>query len=362
MERYEMMNMLEEYTRLENFFGARFASAGTVTSYCFGKNIDLDCPEDIPEDVMRPSHEFLWNTDRTSLAYLGNVNYKRFRFEEKGPLGTDGKIALLKMPRYLNLIDISNDFVGIVYVFRGNRKMKIDGRDVFLKAGNAVVFMPYTRYSTEFIDPNNITVHILIRKSVFVEQFSRVFSGVGILADFLSGSVFWGCGAKYLVIDAQPDERLRDLVIDMLIEQEKQRDLSEKIIACGIELFLCLLASDYESSITAGYSMTGADRTALSIMSYMRENYANISLEDIARHFFLSSSYISRVLKRKFGGGYIRLLTDIRMRKAAELLTVRNLSVETVAGLVGYGDPRQFRRVFKSVYGVSPNEYIAAES
>ena len=71
----------------------------------------------------------------------------------------------------------------------------------------------------------------------------------------------------------------------------------------------------------------------------------------------LSPSHLSRTFKEKSGTGFAELLVQVRMEKASEMLSdVRCKSYE-VAYEVGYDNPKNFSRAFKTYYGKSPSEY-----
>jgi len=50
-------------------------------------------------------------------------------------------------------------------------------------------------------------------------------------------------------------------------------------------------------------------------------------------------------------------LRDVRLRRAAQLLQVSSLSVDGVAGKVGYASRSQFSRAFHEQYGDSPADF-----
>ena len=50
-------------------------------------------------------------------------------------------------------------------------------------------------------------------------------------------------------------------------------------------------------------------------------------------------------------------LTQVRMRRAAELLTRRSVTVREVARRVGYRQPAQFAKAFRRTLGVAPSDY-----
>jgi AraC-like DNA-binding protein len=50
-------------------------------------------------------------------------------------------------------------------------------------------------------------------------------------------------------------------------------------------------------------------------------------------------------------------LNDIRLKKAAEFLMNRDLTIGDIAFAIGFGCVEHFKRVFKSRYGIPPRKY-----
>ena len=104
-------------------------------------------------------------------------------------------------------------------------------------------------------------------------------------------------------------------------------------------------------------SQSHYDRMVEQVTAYIHENYRDASLEKAAVLVGLSSSHLSRTFKEKSGTGFAELLVQVRMEKASEMLSdVRCKSYE-VAYEVGYDNPKNFSRAFKTYYGKSPSEY-----
>lgn len=81
-----------------------------------------------------------------------------------------------------------------------------------------------------------------------------------------------------------------------------------------------------------------------------------VRIEDVASRVATSPRHLQRVFAEMGGVGFRSSLRRIRMSRAAELLATGELSVKEVARLVGYGDPGQFSKAYKSTYGVSPSD------
>lgn len=94
---------------------------------------------------------------------------------------------------------------------------------------------------------------------------------------------------------------------------------------------------------------------------YIEENYLkpDISLEEISERIFINPSYLSKVFKREMKYSVIEYLTDLRMKKAKEIMDESpDLRIGFVANKVGYSDPFYFSKLFRKYYGVAPSKYI----
>ena len=94
------------------------------------------------------------------------------------------------------------------------------------------------------------------------------------------------------------------------------------------------------------------------IEKFIRNNYNHdIKLQEISDHFYISREYISRKFKQEYGVNISEYIINIRMESAKELLQNSNLKIYEIANRIGYQDDKYFRKVFKKLIGVTPNEY-----
>lgn len=83
----------------------------------------------------------------------------------------------------------------------------------------------------------------------------------------------------------------------------------------------------------------------------------HLTTADIATAMQLSERTLTNFFKEKFGYTLLEYITLHRMKKAAELLQEKELSIYEVAELVGYKDYRYFSKIFKSTFSMTPLEY-----
>jgi|GEM_PF-1571246 len=98
---------------------------------------------------------------------------------------------------------------------------------------------------------------------------------------------------------------------------------------------------------------------AENVKAYIVLNFtrANLSVSEIARHFYVDSSYIRRVFKKAYNMSITEYILNLRMEKAKELLVENNFKLSVICEKVGFEDYNYFSRVFKKYCGISPKVY-----
>ena len=94
------------------------------------------------------------------------------------------------------------------------------------------------------------------------------------------------------------------------------------------------------------------------IRNYIHENYSKpLTVESVAKKFFFTANYFSRMFHQTLGVGFNVYLSCFRVDKAKEMLRETDLAVGEVAFLCGFGSLSQFNRVFRNISGCSPREF-----
>lgn len=126
----------------------------------------------------------------------------------------------------------------------------------------------------------------------------------------------------------------------------------EKLEQTITSLFEKLLENIQEQAKKADLSV--ADQ----LMNFIHENFhRDLSLSDLAEHFNLTSSYVSKVFKEQTGENFKEYLNMYRVKKAKEILSVQELKISQVASMVGFNNVNTFIRTFKKYVGLSPGQY-----
>ena len=96
------------------------------------------------------------------------------------------------------------------------------------------------------------------------------------------------------------------------------------------------------------------------VISYIIDNMgdSNISMNSVAENFHISTSSLSRLIKKETNMTFTNYLTKIRMEKAIDMLTRSNdMNIKEISAKVGFKNQHYFSRAFKNHTGVSPKKY-----
>jgi signal transduction histidine kinase/ligand-binding sensor domain-containing protein/DNA-binding response OmpR family regulator len=104
-----------------------------------------------------------------------------------------------------------------------------------------------------------------------------------------------------------------------------------------------------------------ADREFLEQAMTVVEKYLEepeFSVLVFAQEMAMSQSAFYRRLKNITGQTAVEFIRDVRMKRAAQLLTQSQLRISEVALQVGMSDAKYFGKTFQKVYNMSPSEFV----
>ncbi len=80
------------------------------------------------------------------------------------------------------------------------------------------------------------------------------------------------------------------------------------------------------------------------------------TLQDVSDTFHVSSRTLNRRFKA-LGSNFKSVVNDVRKELAIEHLTNRQLPIEEISFRLGFKDPSNFSKAFKSWTGLPPSQY-----
>ena len=111
------------------------------------------------------------------------------------------------------------------------------------------------------------------------------------------------------------------------------------------------------------YAAHQNDRRQADMMSrakrFIMDNYSNpeLTLGSVAGYVGLNEKYFSSRFTKEEGMTFSNYLTEVRIRKARELMEQTDLKIYEISHSVAYNSVEHFTRVFKKICQVSPGAY-----
>lgn len=94
------------------------------------------------------------------------------------------------------------------------------------------------------------------------------------------------------------------------------------------------------------------------VKNYITINYnTKISLDKLAKNFFINKFYLLRLFKEKFGITINYYLLKVRITNAKYFLRFTDEPIEKIGIDCGIGTITYFSRIFKKIEGISPSTY-----
>ena len=171
-------------------------------------------------------------------------------------------------------------------------------------------------------------------------------------AEYLAGM---GLGEKRLTYRSSHGNQLYKIVQNML-EHNTYTAANQFMLEGLLYEFFSTLAEDLDVMSSCGAS--GGSLYVRRAVEFIQTNYVTpIRVTDIANYVCINRSYLYTLFRKELNMSPQEYLSNCRLTRAAELLLITDLSIESVAFSCGYSDPLVFSKAFKAKNGKTPARY-----
>ena len=188
--------------------------------------------------------------------------------------------------------------------------------------------------------------YVLWLSAEFVENFTAVYAPPGMQVNY--GTLLRTGGTKW--------ELLGGYFRRGVWEAENQAAGWQAAVIGNTITLLTLMGRSIQERTA---SVLKAEKPDLlnEVLSYVENHLSEkITLEETARHFYVSVSTITQLFRQKMGTSFYRCVTQQRLISAKALIN-EGKSLEAVSREVGFADYSSFYRAFKKEYGITPRQY-----
>ena len=227
----------------------------------------------------------------------------------------------------------------IHYILSGKGKFTIGGEEYLLEAGYGFLIMPD---------------ELAFYQSDEEEPWTYVWVGFsGTQAAEYVGNI--GLSVRQPIFKSEASEELYRIVKDMM--EHNTYGLSHDLRRNGqLGIFLSVIAEG--SRVEKRGEDDRANVYVRKAVSFIQNNYCNpIKVTDVADYVCINRSYLYTLFQNSMGMSPQQFLTTFRITKAAELLQLTSLPIESIALSCGYHDPLVFTKAFRQMKQMSPTSF-----
>ena len=252
----------------------------------------------------------------------------------------------------------AHKFIEIAYVASGHGTHIIEGGySSFVEKGDLVLFNSDVSHAFRIEKHGQLTVYnCIFDPSVLSYAINKSDDFINIVYKCLFDIPEQRSEQKpYIVLNNA--ESVSGIINEMYEEYKEKQSGYEKVNAANlIRLLIAVFRLQMNNRDESGKTYRKA--IADSAKEYMDEYYAEkITCESLASRAYLSTGYFHRIFKSVTGKSPIEYLQSVRLEKGARLITLPSSTVKQTALSVGYSDMKHFYNIFKKEFGVTPNEY-----
>ena len=149
-------------------------------------------------------------------------------------------------------------------------------------------------------------------------------------------------------------------VFTTIFQRQRFSEVNELILESLLYRFFAILMQDCR--VTERKTAPGSNNYVQGAVRFIRNNYYRpIKVEQVADYIGIDRSYLYLLFRKETGMSPSEYLVTFRLTRAAELLKLTALSVESVAFSCGYQDALVFSKAFRRKYGISPLKFRIRE-
>lgn len=224
-----------------------------------------------------------------------------------------------------------NPEIEIVHVRQGVLHVTYDGISFDMEVGQLLLILPYRLHS--FTPSENIEASVyMFSDEIYDDMLPMIGSGV------------------YSPVQDNPV--LNDYVAYIMEHDDCWKG------NFGIQSLFAALVNQCLSAYSAELPSTEPELLDGRTVGYILEHLCEeLTIEKIAKDLGVSPRQLSTNFKKKFGVKLLEFIGNIRVEQAATMLRFSTASITEIASECGFGSLRNFNRLFRQRFHMSPREF-----
>ncbi|WHY01693.1 AraC family transcriptional regulator [Neobacillus sp. DY30] len=267
------------------------------------------------------------------------------------------KFAIRRKTRYTPMPKHKHEYIEIVYVLQGSFIQEIKGRQIQMNKGDLCILDRNVVHSSLPLGESDVVVNIILTSEFFDGIFMYLLSDDNYISNFVINSLYSKSKSQNFLKHHVKEDSIIQKILENLLLEYYSRELRSSAAINGYFLILFTELSREITNSTGELINDEQHKVREQILKYIRDQYKDINLNEMADYFHFHPSYLSTLIKKEFGKNLKDLLLEVRMTEASKLLKNTDMTVENIVFEIGYTNYSHFYKVFKKTYGMTPNQY-----
>lgn len=247
-----------------------------------------------------------------------------------------------------------HDTYELYYLVEGQRYYFIDKQTYLVKAGDVVLIKPNQIHKTSMAGGSYHNRILLQISGELMNPFLKA-CGMGSMEDVYAED------AEILSIPESERKNVERLLLQMekeLKEKQRQYQVGVKLKLAELLLTLTRCQKKAEFHQESQMAQTWKHQKVHEVADYLLTHpETQESLEELAKRFFISKSYLSRIFREVTSFTVNEYRNMNRIKKSQQYLAHSEYSITEISDMLGFENLTYYERVFKKYAGTTPLKY-----
>jgi AraC-like DNA-binding protein len=250
----------------------------------------------------------------------------------------------------------THDFIELEIVVNGTADHIVEGKKYQIGKGDVLVLLP--GYVHELQNVNELEIYNFkfdLDKLILLDTDIEKLSGFQSLFLYQPMNQYYSEYHSYMYLD---DKKLNEakLLCDLVLAEWDERKEGYKWVIKSYFLTLITYLSRNFSPNVASSSHKAQD--IIKTVSFIHENInSKITLSQLSSMACLSERQYCRVFKEIYSVSPIDYVINCRLTLSCKMMKNTRLSIQQICTSCGFGDKVSFSRLFKNRFFITPGEY-----
>jgi len=248
----------------------------------------------------------------------------------------------------------THEFIELQYILSGKGIHYINGDQYSVVRGN-MLFLNYNDIHSQKPETPMEIITCHMTQSFFSEEIINAENALDVLT-LSCFQEFTGItlGIPPITMFEGKEMMEIEMLIHMMIEEYNGK---QKGFTTALKGYINVLFTRMLRKASNSYTHE-FPHVVHTVLQFIEANYnQKLYLAELAKRCFYNTNYLGRIFKECYGESISSYIQRYRIDKAAQMLINSQNTVESICMQVGYNDKKQFYKIFKSYFGLTPNQY-----